>query len=261
MLEPLDAISQQCRVFEVCSLRGGAHLSLELAKRMPGATLEKSVCDVDGLPVLGRGWPATTGRQTRVELCPDAAWNTPARKDLELVVEEDGGRRRAVAELEHVSEFADSSSECADSRKGTVVGRAVISDARDWQHSRRPLTRDLHERVDALALVSHVEARLPLLDQLHLMDERREFIGYVFPRDPSGLVDQLPCLFSPGGSEVRQESSAHVHGLADIQQLIAWTVHAVNARPNFCLGTDVFAKGRVRAHAARGGAFVVSSEN
>ena len=75
---------------------------------------------------------------------------------------------------------------------------------------------DLHECVDALALVLHVEARLPFLYQLHLVDERREFVGYVLPRDPPGFADELPCLLALGGSEVRQQPCAHVHRLSHV---------------------------------------------
>ncbi len=182
--------------------RGRAHLLYQLSKRLFGATLEESTCDVDGLSVPGRRWAPTTRRQASVEVRPDAARYTPAWEDLELIVEEDRGLRRAVAEPEYMSELADSAGEGTDSRERTVVRRAVFCDASNRQHSRSLLTRDLHERVDALALVLDVEARLPLLDQLHLVDECREFVGDVLPRDPPGFTDELPCLLALGGPEV-----------------------------------------------------------
>ena len=101
-----------------------------------------------------------------------------------------------------MSELADRAGEGADPGERTIVRRAVFGDARNRQHSWSLLTRDLHERVDALALVLDVEARLPLLDQLHLVDERREFVGDVLPRDPPGFADELPCLLALGSPEV-----------------------------------------------------------
>ena len=81
-----------------------------------------------------------------------------------------------------MTEFPDGLAERSDAREGAVVGRSVFRDAADGQNPRCDLVRHLHERIDLLPLVLDVEARLPLLNQLHLVDERGELVWDVLPR-------------------------------------------------------------------------------
>ena len=58
------------------------------------------------------------------------------------------------------------------------------------------------ERVDPLTLVLNVEAWLPALNELHLPNQRREFVRDVFPADPTGLADQVCGLVTWRCTEV-----------------------------------------------------------
>jgi len=133
--------------------------------------------------------------------------------------------------------------------KRAVIGRPVLRDAGDGKHSRSRLLGDLHEGVHSSALVLHVEAWLPSLDQLHLMDEREELVRDVVPFDAGRFANELPGLLAPGGPEVRKEAGPKPHGLSDVEGLVTRTVHPVDTRAVLGPGADVSTEVGCRGHA------------
>ena len=242
-LEALESVPKPAGVLEVEAGYGDLHAGLECGKRFASATLEEAPRGRHLLLISCAAHACATRRQACAQLGPHAEGSPSLGEDIQLIVEENRRRAGTIPETEDVSQFANRVAHVSDGWEGSEVERAVGNSARDRQDPGCDFLGEFHEGVHPLPLVLHVETGLPALNQLHLTDQRREFVRNVLPPNPAGLSDQFGRFLSRRGPEVREESCAHADRLSHVQWVSVVTQHLINARTVFGMSPHIFAEG------------------